>query len=66
MYVIEVLHSDGWRIQGRAAAEYWAQLEAQTRCCSDGRQYRIRDEATNQVTSMVDSTSCRALVSGGS
>ena len=42
------------------------QLEAQTRCCSDGRQYRIRDEATNQVTCLVDSSSCRALVSGGS
>jgi hypothetical protein len=46
--------------------EYWAQLEAQTRCCSDGRQYRIRDEATDRVTCLVDSSSCRALVSGGS
>jgi len=51
MYVIESLQSDGWRVQGRAEAEYWAQLEAQTRCCSDGRQYRIRAESTNQVTS---------------
>ena len=65
MYVIEALHSDGWRIQGRAAVEYWAQLEAQTHCCSDGRQYRIRDEATDRVTCLVDSSSCRALVSGG-
>jgi hypothetical protein len=37
MYVIQALHSDGWREQGRFAEEYWAYLEAQTRCCSDGR-----------------------------
>jgi hypothetical protein len=65
MYVIEALHSDGWRMQGRAAVEYWAQLEAQTRCCSDGRTYRIREEETNQVTALVDTSSCKALVNSG-
>jgi hypothetical protein len=45
--------------------EYWAQLEAQTRCCSDGRTYRIREEETNQVTALVDTSSCKALVNSG-
>jgi hypothetical protein len=61
MYVIQALHSDGWREQGRFAAEYWAYLEAQTRCCSDGRHYRIVDESSAQVVTSVDDSSCRAL-----
>jgi hypothetical protein len=61
MYVIQALHSDGWREQGRFAVEYWAYLEAQTRCCSDGRHYRIVDEESMQVVTKVESSSCRAL-----
>jgi len=41
MVVIQVLHPDGWRELGRCSSEYWAHQEAQTRCCSDGRHYRI-------------------------
>jgi hypothetical protein len=61
MYVIQALHSDGWREQGRFAVEYWAYLEAQTRCCSDGRHYRIVDESSAKVVTSVDDSSCRAL-----
>ena len=61
MYVIQALHSDGWREQGRCAVEYWAYLEAQTRCCSDGRHYRIVEDSSKQVITTVDTTSCRAL-----
>jgi len=61
MYVIQALHSDGWREQGRFAVEYWAYLEAQTRCCSDGRHYRIVEDSSKQVITTVDTTSCRAL-----
>jgi len=61
MYVIQALHPDGWREQGRCALEYWAYLEAQTRCCSDGRHYRIVDENSKEVVSTVDPSSCRAL-----
>jgi hypothetical protein len=61
MVIIQALHPDGWREQGRFALEYWAYLEAQTRCCSDGRHYRIVDESTKQVVTMVDTSSCRAL-----
>jgi hypothetical protein len=61
MFVIQALHSDGWREQGRFALEYWAYLEAQTRCCSDGRHYRIVDDCSAQVVTSVDSSSCRAL-----
>jgi len=61
MYVIQALHSDGWREQGRFAVEYWACLEAQTRCCSDGRDYRIVDDSNDQVVTSVDTSSCRAL-----
>lgn len=28
LYVIQALHSDGWREQGRFAVKYWAYLEA--------------------------------------
>lgn len=61
MYEIQALHSDGWREQGRFALEYWAYLEAQTRCCSDGRHYRIVDISCGRVVTSVDSSSCRAL-----
>jgi len=65
MFVIEALHPDGWRIQGRTAVEYWAQVEAQTRCFSDGRTHRVRDEDDERVVSFVDTTCCRALVHSG-
>ncbi|MBM5801109.1 MAG: hypothetical protein FJ077_09830 [Cyanobacteria bacterium K_DeepCast_35m_m2_023] len=61
MYVIQALHSDGWREQERFALEYWAYLEAQTRCCSDGRHYRIVDDSSDRVVTTVDTNSCRAL-----
>jgi hypothetical protein len=61
MYVIQALHSDGWREQGRFAVEYWAYLEAQARCCSDGRHYRIVDESSAKVVTSVDDSSCRAM-----
>jgi len=62
MFVIEALHPDGWRIQGRFQQEYWAHLEAQTRCCSDGRHYRIVAEAGGEIIAFVDTTSCRAFL----
>ena len=62
MYSIEALHPDGWRIQGRAKVEYWACQEAQMRCCSDGRNYRVRHEDDAQIVALVDSSCCRALV----
>lgn len=61
MYVIEALHSDGWRVQGTAQVEYWAYLEAQTRSCSDGRAYRILEQGSQMIVCFVDSTSCKAL-----
>ncbi len=61
MFVIEALHPDGWRQQGRSQVEYWAYLEAQTRCCSDGRAYRIVEEQTGRIVCFVDSSSCRTL-----
>jgi allophanate hydrolase subunit 1 len=65
MFVIEAPHPDGWRIQGRTAVEYWAQIEAQTRCCSDGRTYRVRDEDDERIVSFINTTCCRALVNSG-
>ena len=62
MFVIEALHPDGWRRQGRTQVEYWAHQEAQARCCSDGRNYRILDEATQQIVAFVDTSSCRAFL----
>ena len=62
MFVIEALHPDGWREQGRASVEYWAYQEAQMRCCSDGRNYRIRRQGTERVVALVDTSSCRVPV----
>jgi hypothetical protein len=62
MFVIEALHPDGWREQGRASVEYWAYQEAQMRCCSDGRNYRIRRQDTEWVVALVDTSSCRVPV----
>ena len=60
MYRIEALHPDGWRQQGRSMIEYWAHQEAQMRCCSDQRNYRILDEDTGEIVSMITPSSCRS------
>jgi len=59
MYVIEALHPDGWREQGKARVEYWAYQEAQARCCSDGRHYRIIAMDSQKVVALVNPSSCR-------
>ena len=59
MLVIEALHPDGWRSQGTAELEYWAYQEAQVRCCSDGRNYRIREEQSDRIIALVNPSSCR-------
>lgn len=59
MFIIEALHPDGWRQHGRAKVEYWAYQEAQARCCSDGRNYRIVHEDSQQIVALVDTSSCR-------
>lgn len=59
MFTIECLHPDGWRKQGQSTLEYWANQEAQVRCCSDGRHYRVIEEATGAVMSWVDSSCCQ-------
>lgn len=60
MYVIEALHPAGWREQGRARFEYWAYQEAQARCCSDGRNYRILDGDSGRIMALVSTSSCKA------
>ena len=59
MFTIECLHPDGWRKQGQSTLEYWANQEARVRCCSDGRHYRVIEEATGAVMSWVDSSCCQ-------
>jgi hypothetical protein len=59
MFVIEALHPDGWHRQGSARLEYWACQEAQVRCCSDGRHYRICDEQTQRLVALINPSSCR-------
>ena len=59
MYTIEALHPDGWRQQGRFRLEYWACQEAQMRCCSAGRNFRIVEESTGRIVALVDTSSCR-------
>lgn len=61
MYFIEALHPDGWRRQGRSTLEYWAYQETRVRCCSDGRHYRIVDEATGAIAAFIDCSSCQRL-----
>lgn len=59
MFVIQALHPDGWIDQGTAQLEYWAHQEAQVRCCSDGRAYRIIKADDQRIVSMVSTSSCR-------
>jgi hypothetical protein len=59
MFVIEALHPNGWRHQGRANREYWAYQEAQLRCCSDGRNYRILNALTEEIVALINPSSCR-------
>lgn len=63
MYIIESLHPDGWREQGSARVEYWACMEAQARCCSDGRNYRIIESRTHRIVALIDTSSCRLNLS---
>ena len=59
VYIIQALHPDGWREQGTARIEYWAYQEAQTRCCSDGRNYRLIRADTSEIVALIDTSSCR-------
>ncbi len=59
MFVIQALHPDGWIDQGTAQLEYWAHQEAQTRCCSDGRTYRILSGEGQQLVAIITTSSCR-------
>jgi hypothetical protein len=63
MFVIQALHPEGWKDQGRSEVEYWAYQEAQIRCCSDGRHYRLLQESSGQIVGWVNPQSCRAGVS---
>jgi len=58
MFLIEALHPEGWQRYGRAQAEYWAYQEAQTLCCSEGRDYRILKEDSGQIVALVHPSSC--------
>ncbi|MCS5694071.1 hypothetical protein NZK33_19110 [Cyanobium sp. FGCU-6] len=59
MFVIQALHSAGWVDQGTAQLEYWAQQEAQMRCCSDGRTYRILSGDDRQLVALITTSGCR-------
>lgn len=59
MYAIQALHPDGWKQQGRSEVEYWAYQEAQIRCCSDGRHYRIVQEDSGQIVGWANPQACR-------
>jgi hypothetical protein len=59
MFVIQALHPDGWRDRGTVQQEYWAYREAQMRCCSDGRTYRIVSGEDQSIVAIVNATSCR-------
>jgi hypothetical protein len=59
MFVIQVLHADGWIDQGTAQLEYWAHQEAQMRCCSDGRTYRILTAEDRQIVALITTSGCR-------
>ena len=62
MFALEALHSDGWRRQGRCRLEYWAYQEAVVRCCSDQRNYRIVNEQTHEIVSLMTPTSCKPVL----
>jgi hypothetical protein len=59
MFLIQVLQSDGWIDQGTAQLEYWAYQEAQMRCCSDGRTYRILTGDDRQIVALITTSGCR-------
>jgi len=59
MFVIQALHPDGWIDRGTAQQEYWAYQEAQMRCCSDGRTYRILSATDHQILATITTSSCR-------
>jgi hypothetical protein len=59
MFVIQALHPDGWLDQGTVQQEYWAYQEAQMRCCSDGRTYRILSGEDQSIVALISTSSCR-------
>lgn len=59
MFVIQALHPEGWMDQGTAQLEYWACQEAQMRCCSDGRTYRILSGGDRQIAALITTSGCR-------
>jgi hypothetical protein len=62
MFLIEALHPDGWRQQGRTQLEFWAHQEAQVRCFSDGRNYRILEAGSGRIVAFVAPSSCRPFL----
>jgi len=65
MFIIEALQPEGWVEQDQHPVEYWAIQQAQSRCCVEGITYRIRDTVSGQVTAVVETSSCRALMNRG-
>ncbi len=59
MFLIQAHHPDGWIDQGTAQLEYWAYQEAQMRCCSDGRTYRIVSGEDQQIAAIITTRGCR-------
>ena len=66
MYIVEALEPEGWVVKHQHSLEYWAIRDAQARCCTEGIRYRIREARSNQITAVVDTSSCKALTKGGS
>ena len=58
MFLIQALHPDGWMDRGTARQKSWACQEAQMRCCSDGRTYRILTIEDQQIVAMITSSNC--------
>ena len=59
IFLIQALHPDGWIDQGTSPLEYWAYQEAQMRCCSDGRTYRILTGDDRQIVALITTSGCR-------
>ena len=66
MYIVEAFDPEGWVVKHQHPLEYWAIRDAQGRCCAEGIRYRIREARSNQITAVVDTSSCKALTKGGS
>jgi hypothetical protein len=59
MFMIQALLPDGWMDQGTASLEYWAYQEAQIRCCSSGRSFRIISCEDQTILAIITTSSCR-------